>query len=97
PMITRKAADELADLMHNNVVRMYAPVNFSGVKVCAKSGTAEVNGKENTATFAGFIDSDQFPLAFIIVVEEGGSGAATCSPIAANVLWACLNVMRSER
>ena len=97
PMITRAAANELADLMHNNVVQMYAPVNFSGVKVCAKSGTAEVNGKQNTATFAGFIDSDQFPLAFIVVVEEGGSGAATCSPIAANVLWACLNVMRSEQ
>ena len=75
---------------------MYTPVNFSGVKVCAKSGTAEVYGKENTATFAGFIASDRYPLAFVVIIEEGGSGARTCSPVAANVLWACINVMKAE-
>ena len=95
-MITADAAAVLADLMHNNVEEMYQPVNFSGVKVCAKSGTAETYGQENTATFAGFIASSRYPLAFVVVVEEGGSGARTCSPIAANVLWACMNVMKAE-
>ena len=95
-MITRSAASALTDLMHNNVEEMYAPVNFSGVKVCAKSGTAEVYGKENTATFAGFIASDRYPLAFVVIIEEGGSGARACSPVAANVLWACINVMKAQ-
>ena len=95
-MITRSAASALTDLMHNNVEEMYAPVNFSGVKVCAKSGTAEVYGKENTATFAGFIASDRYPLAFVVIIEEGGSGARACSPVAANVLWACINAMKAQ-
>ena len=93
-MITRDAAEVLTEFMHNNVVRMYAPVNFSDVKVCAKSGTAEVAGSNPTSTFAGFLDSEKYPLAFVVVVEEGGSGAA--SPVAAAVLRACINVMYAE-
>lgn len=90
-------ADNLKEMMRNNVLTMYGAINVPNV--CAKSGTAEISidgSVANTATFAGFIDSENYPLAFIVVVEEGGSGSQTAAPIANTVLWACMNVIDRE-
>ena len=54
-------------------------------------------GGSNTATFAGFVLDSSYPLAFIVVVEEGGAGSSTCAPIAGTVLQACINLMDGER
>ena len=96
-MVSAGTAAELRDLMRYNVREMYGSVDIPGVEVCAKSGTAEVGTDANTATFAGFIDSEKYPLAFIVVVEEGGAGSSTCAPIARDVLQACINVLDGER
>ena len=82
--------------MRHNVQKMYASVDIPGAEVCAKSGTAEVGSDANTATFAGFLDSEKYPLAFIVIVEEGGAGSSTCAPIARDVLQACINVLDGE-
>lgn len=90
-------AAKLAEFMEYNMQKVYSSyASFpSGVTVCAKSGTAEVGvGSGNTATFAGFVKDSRYPLAFIVVVEEGGAGSATCAPIAATVLQACINEMK---
>jgi hypothetical protein len=42
------------------------------------------------ATFAGFCANDAFPLAFVVVAENAGSGSEICAPIAAKVLHACV-------
>lgn len=86
----------LAEMMQYNVETVYSSYAAfpGGVTVCAKSGTAEIGvGSGNTATFAGFVKDSRYPLAFIVVVEEGGAGSATCAPIAATVLQACINEM----
>lgn len=96
-MIDESTAKALKSMMRNNVLTMYGAINAPDV--CAKSGTAEVSidgSVANTATFTGFIDNDTYPLAFIVVVEEGGSGSQTAAPIANAVLWACINVMDNE-
>lgn len=95
-MVSRQTAAALREMMRLNVQRMYRAVDIPGVNVCAKSGTAEVGEEENTATFAGFLDSDAYPLAFIVVVERGGAGSSTCAPIARAVLEGCINVMDGE-
>ena len=95
-MISADAAETLRELMHYNVTKMYSSVDIPGVDVCAKSGTAEVGSDANTATFAGFLDSERYPLAFIVIVEEGGAGSATCAPIARAVLDGCINVLNGE-
>ena len=95
-MVSRQTAAALREMMRLNVQRMYRAVDIPGVNVCAKSGTAEVGTDENTATFAGFLDSDEYPLAFIVVVERGGAGSSTCAPIARAVLEGCINVMDGE-
>ena len=96
-MITPEAARVLRGMMRNNVEQKYAAAQIPGLAICAKSGTAEVAGRASTALFTGFVDSEDYPLAFIVVVEEGGAGSSTCAPIAKTVLQACVNVMKAER
>ncbi len=93
--MSASTAATLAELMHNNVVNNYGESNFpSGLYVCAKSGTAEVgDGEAPHATFAGFVQSDEYPLAFIVIVENGGYGSSVCTSIAGTVLQACMDVM----
>jgi peptidoglycan glycosyltransferase len=88
-------ASTLASMMHDNVVNNYGESNFpAGVYVGAKSGTAEVgNGEAPHATFAGFVQSDEYPLAFIVIVENGGYGSSVCTSIAGTVLQACMDAM----
>lgn len=96
-LVRPEVAAKLQEMMRYNVEAVYGSWNFpQNVKVCAKSGTAETGSDNNTATFAGFVLDDQYPLAFIVVVEEGGAGSSTCAPIAGAVLQACMNVMDGE-
>jgi hypothetical protein len=37
--------------------------------VCAKSGTAETGTGKSNALFTGFVDSEQYPLSFIVIIE----------------------------
>jgi peptidoglycan glycosyltransferase len=87
----------LRSLMRNNVENFYGDENFGGLTVCAKSGTAEVGGDEiPNAMFTGFVTDEEYPLAFIAVVENGGYGRPVCMPIVAEVLAACKSVMDRE-
>lgn len=92
-LMSRETARTLREYMQNNVVSKYGAENFPGLTVCAKSGTGEVGGdKRPNAMFAGFVADEQYPLAFIVAVEEGGYGANTCVPILSKVLEACKNL-----
>ncbi|MBQ1371439.1 MAG: penicillin-binding protein [Oscillospiraceae bacterium] len=95
-MLSEQTAEILRKLMRHNVEAMYGAVNIPGIPVCAKSGTAELGSDANTATFAGFIDSERYPLAFIVVVESGGAGSSVGAPIARAVLEGCINVLDGE-
>ncbi len=84
----------LKEYMANNVQTVYGKENFPAVKICAKSGTAEVGeGLMPHATFAGFVDDARYPLAFVVVVENGGSGSSTCAKLTGDVLAACIEFM----
>ena len=86
-------AERLAEMMRNDVVFNYGVSNFPDVYVCAKSGTAEIDGETPNAMFAGFVQDSQYPLAFIVIVENAGSGSAVCASIAGDVLYACMESM----
>ena len=63
-------------MMANNVRETYGSSRFPNMDICAKSGTAEVGGgKKPNAWFAGFLRNSDAPYAFVVVLEEGGSGA----------------------
>lgn len=86
-------AQELGQMMRNNVVEKYGVENFPELTVCAKSGTAQSDNKGSNAMFAGFVADESLPLAFIVVVEEGGYGRQACVPIIAKILEVCQEVM----
>ena len=93
-LMSKEVADTVADYMRNNVKAVYGDGNFGGLPVCAKSGTSQLGGdQKSNAMFAGFVDSEQYPLAFIVVVENGGYGSHTCVPVISKVLSACKAVM----
>ncbi len=89
-VISPETAQTVREYMRYNVENKYGDSNFPGLHVCGKTGTAELdNGKASTAMFAGFVEDEQYPLAVIVCVEEGGYGSQTAVPIAAKVLTAC--------
>jgi len=93
PRLMEKAtADKLKELMRFNVTDHYGDWNFPGLAVCAKSGTAEVGeGQAPHAWFTGFLDDAEHPYAFVVVVENGGSGLGTAGAVANSVLQAAVS------
>lgn len=93
-VMSRETAERLAEMMRDNVVYGYGDWRFPDIAVCAKSGTAELGGGlAPISTFAGFAQDPDYPLAFLIVVENGGAGTTVCAPIADTVLRACMDAM----
>lgn len=91
-MIDSTTAASLTEMMANNVVSHYGSGNFPGLSLCAKSGTAEVGDyKEPHAWFAGFLNDDSNPYAFIVLVENSGYGADVAGAVANTVMQAVVN------
>lgn len=86
-MIDASTASSLKDMMSNNITSTYAASIFSGLdNVCGKSGTAEVDNGEPNAWFVGFLDDPENPYAFVVLVENGGSGTSVAGSVANKVL-----------
>ena len=93
-VLSPEVAETLREFMGNNVQTIYGSETFPGMTVCAKSGTSELGGgKKPNAMFSGFVADEEYPLAFIVVVENGGYGAHTCVPILSKVLAECKAVL----
>ena len=85
-LLSGSTADTLKSMMKFNVRAVYGEDNFPGLDIGAKTGTGEVEDKEPNATFAGFLDDPNHPYAFVVCVENGGSGQYVAAPIANAVL-----------
>lgn len=86
-ILDSKLCNDISSMMDYNVYSNYGDDNFPGLDLCAKSGTAEVGAdKAPHSWFVGFIKNEDHPLAFVVIAENGGSGAATAGKIANKVL-----------
>ena len=93
-LMSSETAAVMQRLMRNNVENYYGDDHFGGLSVCAKSGTAEVGGdRKPNAMFTGFVTDEEYPLAFIVAVEDAGYGRQVCIPILSRVLSACVEQM----
>jgi len=93
-IMSRETAEILKAYMRGAVINTYGDWNFPGFTVCAKSGTSQLGGdKVSNAMFAGFVNDPEYPLAFMVVVENGGYGTSACIPVVAKVLDACRSVL----
>ncbi|HHX74932.1 MAG TPA: penicillin-binding protein [Firmicutes bacterium] len=90
-ILPEETAAKLKAMLRNNTLAVYGESRFSGLELCAKSGTAEVGkGKEPHAWFAGFLDREDYPYAFAVIIENGGTGSRTAAAVAAGVLQAAV-------
>ena len=93
-IMSAETAKTVAQFMRSNVEQKYGDQNFPGLTVCAKTGTGEVGGESRpNAMLAGFVSDPDYPLAFIVFVEDAGYGASVCIPIASQVLAVCKDVI----
>ena len=72
--------------------RSYGKSRFPNMDLCAKSGTAEVGeGRAPHAWFSGFLQNEDAPYAFVVLVENGGGGSSAAGSVAARVLDVMVN------
>jgi peptidoglycan glycosyltransferase len=84
-------------MMRNDVTEVYGENNFKSHELCAKSGTAEVGeGKKPHSWFTGFLDREDCPLAFVVVVENGGTGSRVAGSVAGKVMKEAVHRMTGE-
>ena len=72
---------------------------FSGfpVSVAAKTGTAEVHGKDNHALFVCFAPFEKPEVAIASVIDYGGHGGTTAGPVVRDLLAAYFNVKDGKK
>ena len=69
--------------MRYTITGYYGDDLFGDLKVCAKTGTAEIgNGKDPNAWMVGYSQDEDCPLAFACVVEDSGFGIEYAGPVA---------------
>ena len=91
-LVSADTAERLTEMMANNVDVTYGTSRFPNMDLCAKSGTAEVGeGKSPHAWFVGFLRNEDAPYAFVVLVENGGSGSSVAGSVAAKVLDPIVN------
>ena len=85
--LKQQEADTITEAMREVVLRGTGTrANVSGLKVCGKTGSAQIDGQQETnAWFIGFIDDRHFPYALCVVVEDAGGGGAVAAPIAGSL------------
>lgn len=82
-MVKTCVSDKIKAMMRNNTKNQYGDSMFPGMRICSKTGTGEVGeGKEPIGWMVGFSEDKKFPIAFVVLVENGGFGIKSAGPIA---------------
>ena len=95
-LVDPATAAELNDMLHNNVVSEYGQWSFPDLDICAKTGTAEVGSGQPHSWFTGYIRNPGYPYAFIVLVENGGTGLLTAGNVANQVMQTVLKELPAE-
>ena len=79
-------------MMSYNVAAHYSgDSNFPVLNLCAKTGTAELGDGTSHAWFAGFLQDEEHPYAFVVMIEQGGGGLSAAGSLANTLLQAAVN------
>lgn len=68
----------------------FASFPLSSWPVAAKTGTAQVRGKQDTALFAAYMPADNPQWCVAVVLEEAGFGGAVAAPVARRIFDAAI-------
>jgi penicillin-binding protein 2 len=69
----------------------FKSVHMKEVNIAGKTGTAESGGSDH-AWFAGYVPAEQPRVAFVVVLEHGGSGGKAAGPVAKNFVKCLLDL-----
>lgn len=78
--INPETAKQLDALLLSNVENDYRKRRsgiFKGIEMCGKTGTAQLDNGVSHSWFVGYSQSDDLPLAVVVIAEHGGSGMWT--------------------
>ncbi|MCI6907831.1 MAG: penicillin-binding protein [Clostridiales bacterium] len=93
-LMSAETAQTLTRLMRHAVATVYGDGSFPPAlagKVCAKSGTAQLDDAASHSWFVGFVDDENCPCAFAVVAENAGAGSGVAKTVAAAVLRAVVS------
>lgn len=93
-LLSADTARQLKEIMRYTVESNYGDDLFPGLTVCAKTGTGEVEGKDPNGWMVGFSIDEDCPLAFVVVVENGGYGISAAGPIASALMTQAAELVR---
>ncbi|WP_373652568.1 peptidoglycan D,D-transpeptidase FtsI family protein [Schlesneria sp. DSM 10557] len=75
----------LTMVVHHPRGTAYKTVRMKEITIAGKTGTAETSGVDH-AWFAGYAPAEQPRIAFVVVLQNGGSGGAVAGPVAHDFL-----------
>lgn len=78
----------------------YKTVRLPGVSIAGKTGTAESGGgRPDHAWFAGYAPAERPKIAFVVVLEQAGSGGHAAGPLARDFVQGlvALGVLKDDR
>ena len=91
PLLDADTAARLGAMMNYNVRYYYGGEDmFPGLRLCAKTGTAETGSGQSHAWMCGYLADDKHPYAFVVMVEDGGSGLYGAGPVVNALLQAAV-------
>lgn len=79
-------ANTVNKMMRSNVVNHYGDSTFPNLKMCGKTGTAQIDNGESHSWFVGFSQNPETPYAVVCVVENSGSGLSAAGPVVNKVM-----------
>ena len=77
----------------------FKSVRMKEVAIAGKTGTAEIGGgRPDHAWFAGYVPADRPRIAFVVVLEQAGSGGKVAGPVAKKFVQVLLDqgVIRAD-
>lgn len=86
---TTDVAQKLDEILRSNVTNQYGDSYFPKMKMCGKTGTAEISDNEDAnpnALFIGYSQLNEMPFAIVVVVEDTTSAITSAVPIASKVM-----------
>lgn len=92
PEVSKANIDIIHDSLVDVTTRGTGLAAFAGfpVRVAGKTGTAEVNNKDDMAWFVGYAPAEKPKYAVVVVLEQGGGGGSVAAPAARQILAAAL-------
>ena len=79
-------AAKMNKYLRSDVVNYYGDSRFPGLRMCGKTGTAEVSDGKPHSWFVGFSQNPDTPYAVVCVLENAGSGLTYAGSVANKVM-----------